>query len=250
MSPSPQNNLITISKIPADVQESIRDSFSYQGLVKALNSGIITQEDIETEADFEQKSPDLLTDQRIHTVLFSDLKQNQVKQSEQESEEDTKPIPLHREEAEATSGKKSNATSELIESLGFQIRPGFKGLDQNNNFIEIIEVDEESGWVKFCSFNNNYQTECFSYPLNRFIKYFKENNIFEIQNEDFDLVKPEKVKNLNNQQRIQLLEKIHERALTKLQALKIKKRNLIEKIIRSREDKKLEEILARIRAQA
>jgi len=255
-----EESLITVDKIPKHEVETIRDSFSYQGLAKALDSKIITLNDIKAEATWEQKNKDLLMDQRVHTVLLTDIENKQVKnlsadlsheaqrakgEAPSVGAETGKPIPLKREKIQDEDNKEP--VQELEKSIGCKITNGWKGLDKAGNFINIIAI-EDSGWVKFRTFDKSQKTQCLNYPLTKFINYFKEAKIFEIDPDDFDLVIPEKLSKLNREQKTDLIKKIHARTMSKLKNLKTKKRNLLEKILRRREDKQLTEILARIKA--
>ena len=231
---------ITIEKIPDSVQNAIRQSFSYQGLKKALNSKIITKADIKAEAILEQKNPDLLMDQRVHTVLLADMENNKVKNSTKSSSKkpDSKQPQLD-PEAEA------DPRQTLKEKLGPDFSPGWKGIDEHGDLLEVLEITDQ-GWLKFKTDKISGKIDIVSYPIHKFLKELETDPVYNIDDDDAKDLVTSNLENLDNNARLDLIEKIHTKTLAKLHRIKSHQRELLENALQKNESKKMQELLAKI----
>ena len=264
--PLSKNSKITIDKISGPIKKSIRNSFSYKGLLKALNSKIITKADIKAGAINEQKNKDLLMDQRAHTVLAEDLEKKRGSvipnktgktsigtNNKKVNKMVNPPIgPPRRSLGETGETGKvvnksdgSNVLEKLKKKLGPEFGVGWKGIDADGDLLELVEISSNN-WIKFKIDKISGKADIISFPIDKFLKDLDTNTIYGLDQEDAHDLASSNLKKLNNNKRLSLMNKIHSKTMAKLQRIKSKQRNILEQILKRNEDKKIQELLANI----
>jgi len=231
------------NQIPEKTKEAIRATFTYQGLVNALDSKIITKDDIESQASFEQDNPNLLTTQRIHTVLLSDLETGQVKRKES-------PKPQKSLSSSPRSPQKNDQAQLLVqlqEKMGPNFKPGWQGIDSDGDLIELAALTDD-GWLRFEVEKVNGTKDAFAYPLDKFLAELKENPLYPLSPEEAQGLKNDNLEKLDEQGQANLLQKIYNQSLAELQDIRANQRQKIENLLKKDEQKKIKQTLSNIRS--
>ena len=240
---------ITIDKIPEETVKLIRESFSYQGLKKALNSKIISKADIKAEAINEQKNKDLIMNQRVHTVLAWDLEKNLG--SAKPSKTDKASISVNNKKNNKIANKivnkshSNNVLEKLKQKLGQDFGVGWKGIDPDGDLLEVLEILDQ-GWIKFKVEKISGEEDIISFLIDRFIKSLDISPIYGLDQEEASDLATSNLKKMNNKGRLNLMNKIHLKTMAELQRIKSKQRDILGQILRKNEDKKIKELLANI----
>lgn len=227
----------TTTQIPETIKTSIRESFTYKGLQKALNSKIITKEDIKAEAEQEQKNKNLIPSQRVHSVFLADLESGGVRlgfKTRPNPSPRSRPIP------------KANLLTKLQQKMGFDFAPGWKGIDDDGDLIKLTQITEDN-WVHFSIEKADGAVDTLAYPLDKFLAELEQNPVYKLDDEEARDLAAKNLTQLDEQGRINLIQKIHQKTMAALQNIRVSQRLTTERLLKKDEDKKIEETLSKIR---
>jgi len=239
----------TINNIPEETQESIRKSFGYRGLLKALKNKIVVREDIAIEAQAEQKNKKLLIDQRVHTVLLADLEQGKVEKKEPENSNQSpisSSIPDDLKARSLSPKEQENLLTKLSQKFGPDFKVRFKGVDDDGDLIEITRIAED-GWISFTVEKPTSEIDSYSYPLDKFLAEIKKNSLYQLTSEEAQSLAANNLKKLDDKTQTDLMQEVHTKTMARLQNIGTQQRSTLEDILKKDEQKKLEQTLSKIR---
>ncbi|MBU4332525.1 tetratricopeptide repeat protein, partial [Patescibacteria group bacterium] len=170
LAPGEKSKKVTMADFTPEILESIRNSFAYQGLLRAFKNKIISLDDVKAEAETEAKNVNLPAGQRVHTVLVNDLGQGDLIKSDKEKGADVIDDEVNKVNKVNTVVNKAGGDellSELKQKLGPDFGPGWQGIDKDGDLMEVLEVNP-SGWLKFRVDRISGELDIFSYPFSRF----------------------------------------------------------------------------------
>lgn len=268
--PSPS---IGITDFSVEELRAVRESGAYRDLRQALINKKITLADAELEAEAENSNLSLAKEQRVYLVLLADMKAEESSalmpadksgvhlvdlatlapsRLDRANGYRIKDPAIKEKIAESLpSGSKPAAqdSAEILvaikKTLGSNFGAGWTGIDGDGDLLEVREVSADH-WVKFQVDHLNGKIETFSFPLAAFYKKVALKNLYPLDQAEAKSLESKNLALMDDQSRLNLLEKFQLKAVSEIKRLKSKQREIIEGLMRKNEDQKIQEVMAKI----